>query len=112
MESQKTQNCQSNSEEKEQSWRYNPSRFWTLLQSLDHLQRSTWTDLEIVMQSEVSQKEKIKYGRLTHICRIQETGTDDLISKAERKKQMQRKKNRHYDYKQGKGEWKELRDCD
>ena len=92
MESQKTQICKSNSEEKEQSWRYNPSGLQTVLQSLDHLQRSTWTDLEIVMQSEVSQKEKIKYCRLTLICRIQENDIDYLISKAERKTQMQRRK--------------------
>ena len=33
MESQKTQNCQSNPEEKEQSRRHNPPRFQTILQS-------------------------------------------------------------------------------
>ena len=30
----------------------------------------TWMDLETVIQSEVSQKEKNKYHILTHICRI------------------------------------------
>ena len=30
----------------------------------------TWMDLEIVIQSEVSQKEKNKYRILTHICGI------------------------------------------
>ena len=30
----------------------------------------TWMDLEFVIQSEVSQKEKNKYCILTHICRI------------------------------------------
>ena len=30
----------------------------------------TWMDLETVIQSEVSQKEKNKYCILTHICRI------------------------------------------
>ena len=30
----------------------------------------TWIDLETVIQSEVSQKEKNKYGILTHICGI------------------------------------------
>ena len=30
----------------------------------------TWMDLEIVIQSEVSQKEKDKYCMLTHICGI------------------------------------------
>ena len=29
-----------------------------------------WMDLETVIQSEVSQKEKNKYRILTHICRI------------------------------------------
>ena len=33
MESQKTQNCQSNPEEKEQGWRRNPPRLQTILQS-------------------------------------------------------------------------------
>ena len=31
----------------------------------------TWVDLETVIQSEVSQKEKNKYCILTHICGIQ-----------------------------------------
>ena len=29
----------------------------------------TWMDLEVVIQSEVSQKEKNKYRNLTHVCR-------------------------------------------
>ena len=33
MEPQKTQNCQSNAEEKEQSWRHNAPRLKTILQS-------------------------------------------------------------------------------
>ena len=33
MEPQKTQNCQRNLEKKEQTWRYNPSRLQTILQS-------------------------------------------------------------------------------
>ena len=33
MEPQKTQNCQRNSEKKEQTWRYNAPRLQTLLQS-------------------------------------------------------------------------------
>ena len=33
MDLQKTQNCQSNPEEKDQSWRHNPHRFQTILQS-------------------------------------------------------------------------------
>ena len=42
-----------------------------------------WMDLETVIQSEVSQKEKNKYCILMHICGIQKDGIDDLICKAE-----------------------------
>ena len=42
----------------------------------------TWMDLEIVIQSEVCQKEKNKYCMLTHICGIQKNGMDYLICKA------------------------------
>ena len=40
-------------------------------------------DLETVMQSEVSQKEKNKYHVVSLICGIQKNGTDQLICKAE-----------------------------
>ena len=39
----------------------------------------TWMDLETVIQSEVSQKNK--YRILTHMCGIQKNGIDDLICK-------------------------------
>ena len=42
-----------------------------------------WMDLESVIQSEVSQKEKNKYHILMHICGIKKTGIDDLICKGE-----------------------------
>ena len=41
-------------------------------------------DLETVIQSEISQKEKNKYRLLTHICGIQKNGTDEPVCKAER----------------------------
>ena len=50
----------------------------------------TWMDLETVIQSKVSQKEKNKYRILTHICGIQTNGTDELVCKAEIETQMQR----------------------
>ena len=50
----------------------------------------TWMDLDPVIQSEVSQKEKNKYRILTHICGIQKNGTDELVCKAEIETQMQR----------------------
>ena len=49
----------------------------------------TWMDLESVIQSEVSQKEKNKYRILTHIFGIQKNGIDDLICKAEIETQTQ-----------------------
>ena len=36
-------------------------------------------DLETVIQSEVSQKEKNKYSILMHVCRIWKNGIDELI---------------------------------
>ena len=45
MEPQKTQNCQSNPEEKEQSWRHSPSRLETMLQSYSNRGVGTKTDI-------------------------------------------------------------------
>ena len=36
-------------------------------------------NLELVIQSEVSQKEKNKYSILMHVCRIWKNGIDELI---------------------------------
>ena len=41
-----------------------------------------WMNLEPVIQSEVSQKEKSKYHMLTHIYGIQKKGTDEPICRA------------------------------
>ena len=41
-----------------------------------------WMDLESVIQSEVSQKEKNKYHILTHICGIYKSDTDESICRA------------------------------
>ena len=49
-----------------------------------------WMEVETVIQSEVSQKEKNKYRLLMYICGIQKNGIDDLICKAEIETQMQR----------------------
>ena len=51
---------------------------------------ATWMDLETVIQSEVSQKEKNKYRIIMHICGIQKNGIDDLSCKAEIGTQMQK----------------------
>ena len=46
-----------------------------------------WTNLEPIMQSEVSQKEKYKYHILTHIYGIGRDGPDEFISRAAMEKQ-------------------------
>ena len=38
-----------------------------------------WMNLEPIIQSEVSQKEKNKYHILTHIYRLQKDGTEEFI---------------------------------
>ena len=42
----------------------------------------SWMDLEPLIQSQVSQKEKNKYCILTHIYGIQKNGTDEPICRA------------------------------
>ena len=41
-----------------------------------------WTNIEPIIQSEVSQKEKDKYRILTHIYGIQKNGTEEFIYRA------------------------------
>ena len=48
----------------------------------------TWIDLETVIQSEISQKEKNKYCILTHICGTYKNGTDEMVCRAEIETQM------------------------
>ena len=48
----------------------------------------TWMDLETVIQSEVSQKEKNKYCILIHICGTEKNHTDELVCRAEIETQM------------------------
>ena len=71
-------------------------------------------DLETVIQSEVSQKEKNKYRILTHICGIQKNGADELVCRAEIDTEVE---NKRMDTKWGKAEewwwwWDELGDWD
>ena len=46
-----------------------------------------WMNLEPIIQSEVSQKEKDKYHILTHIYRIQKNSTEESIHRAAVEKQ-------------------------
>ena len=45
-----------------------------------------WMNLESIIQSEVSQKEKDKYSILTHIYGIQKNGTEEFTYRATREK--------------------------
>ena len=47
-------------------------------------------NLEPIIQSEISQKEKDSYRILTYICGIQKDGTDNPLCRAVKKKQMER----------------------
>ena len=49
-----------------------------------------WMNLEPVIQSEVNQKEKNKYGMLRHIYGIWKNGTDEPICRAGTEMQTQR----------------------
>ena len=49
-----------------------------------------WTNLEPIIQSEVSQKEKYKHRILTHIYGVQKDDTDGFIFRAAMEKQTQR----------------------
>ena len=46
-----------------------------------------WMNLEPIIQSEVTQKQKDKYHILTHIYGIYKDGTDEFICKAAVEKQ-------------------------
>ena len=46
-----------------------------------------WMNLEPIIQSEVSQKEKDKYHILTHIYRIQKNGTEEFTYRSAVEKQ-------------------------
>ena len=48
-----------------------------------------WMNLEPIIQSEVSQKQKDKYLFLTHIYRIQKNGTEEFIHRSAVEKQTQ-----------------------
>ena len=63
-----------------------------------------WMDLETVLQSEVSQKEKNKYRILTHKCGTQKNGTDEPVCRAEIETQMQRTMYGHQGEKVGVGD--------
>ena len=69
----------------------------------------TQLDLETIIDSEISQKEKDKYRIISLICGIQKNDKDELIFKAEIESQIQ-KTNLWLSV--GQGQWDELEDWD
>ena len=67
-----------------------------------------WMNLEPIIQSEVSQKEKDKYCILTHIYGIQKDGTDEFICRVAMEKQT----NRHGEHTYGQGSGQEERESE
>ena len=49
-----------------------------------------WMKLELIIQSEVSQKEKHQYSILTHVYGIQKDGNDDPVCETAKETQMYR----------------------
>ena len=49
-----------------------------------------WMNLESIIESEVSQKEKVKYRILTHIYGIYKNGSEEFIYRATMEKQTKR----------------------
>ena len=72
----------------------------------------TWMDLETVIQSRVSQKEKNKYRILMHVCGTQKNGTDEQGWRAEVETQLQRTNVWTPRGENRCGEWDELGDWD
>ena len=62
----------------------------------------SWMNLEPIVQSEVSQKEKDKYYMLTYVYGIQKDGTDEPICRAAVETQTQRTDCGHM---AGRGGW-------
>ena len=60
MEPQNTHNCQSNPEEKEQSWRYNPSRLQKILQSYSNKTSMIFAQKEIYGSMECNREPRNK----------------------------------------------------
>ena len=60
----------------------------------------TWMDLETVIQSEVSQKEKDKYCILTHMCNLEKWYRRSYMQSRNRDTDVE---NKHMDSKGGKG---------
>ena len=83
--------CPSTDEQIQKMWYIHTMEYYSFMKSNKTGSFvETWVDVETVMQSEVSQKEKNKHRILTHICGTQNNDTDEPVCRAEIETQMQR----------------------
>ena len=79
--------CPSTDEWINKMWYINTMEYYSAIKRND-IGSFVEMDLETVIQSGVSQKEKNKYCILTHICGTLKNGTDELVCRAEIETQM------------------------
>ena len=63
-----------------------------------------WINLEPIIQSEVSQKQKYKYHILMHMYGIQKDGTDEFISEQQWRNRQREQTYGHEEVGEGEGE--------
>ena len=68
------------------------------------MQQATWTDLEIIILSEVSQTEKDKYHMTSLICRILKKKQKNQMNLSPKQKESYTHRIQTYGYQSGKGE--------
>ena len=79
--------CPSTDERIKKLYRYTMEYYSAIKRNPFESVLTRWVNLEPIIQSEVSQKEKEKYHILMHIYRIQKSGTEELIYRATMEKQ-------------------------
>ena len=82
--------CPSTNEQIKKLWYIYTMEYYSAIKRNTFESVLRWMNLEPIIQSKVSQKEKDKYHILMHICRIQKNGTEEFIFRAAMEKQTQR----------------------
>ena len=77
MEPQKTQNCQRNPKEKEQSWRYNTLRLQTILQRYNNQNSMVLAEKQTSKSIEQNRKPR---NKPTHVQSINDKGFKNILS--------------------------------
>ena len=84
--------CPLTDEWMKKQWHIYTMEYYSILLQKEHFESDLmrWMKLKLIIQSEMSQKEKDKYHILTQIYRIQKNGTEEFIYRASLEKQTQR----------------------